>query len=57
MEAHKCLGKDKLDSATESIPSDKIPDYEAACQKNALNGVRVAVCIRDILFLLSWQTK
>ncbi|CAG8250879.1 unnamed protein product [Penicillium salamii] len=36
-------GKDDRDSATEQIPFDTIPDYKAACQRNALDGVRVAV--------------
>ncbi|KAJ5088765.1 amidase [Penicillium angulare] len=36
-------GKDILDSATDNIPFEKPPDYKAACQKNALNGIRIAV--------------
>ncbi|KAJ6179652.1 amidase [Penicillium mononematosum] len=39
---HVIAGKDNLDCATESIPFDKIPDYEAACQRDALKGVRIA---------------
>ncbi len=56
METHKLVGKDYLDSATDNIPFDKIPDYEAACQKDALGGVRVAVSLRNTPFCSEWQT-
>ncbi|KAJ5716381.1 amidase [Penicillium malachiteum] len=36
-------GEDELDSATDSIPFNKIPSYETLCQRDALKGIRVAV--------------
>ena len=38
---HAIAGKDDKDAFTDDIPFDTIPDYEAACKKDALEGARI----------------
>lgn len=49
---HAIAGKDENDDFTEAIPFDNIPDYEAACKKDALKGARIGQCLLSFLLLV-----